>query len=147
MLKSPIVLSDEKIYSEFGEIELVNEALDSIRMHIFEMYNENSEVNIGLLEKIAQNSGFFDIFVLLSSRTAPFIDKMSLESQILDPKDLWRLWIKRYESELLKQECTSVLSNSDDAKDDANFEKARAYMSQITKVECEIREMLEEMFG
>ena len=57
---------------------------------------------------------------------------MSLESQILDPKDLWRLWIKRYESELLKQEYTSVLSNSDDAKDDANFEKARAYMQEFT---------------
>jgi len=147
VLKSPIVLSDEKIYSEFGEIELVDEALDSIRVHIFEMYNENGLVNMQLLEKIAQNSGFFDIFVLLSSRAAPFIDKMSLESHVLDPKDLWKLWIKRYESELLKQEYTSVLSNADDAKDDANFERARAYMAQITRVECEIQEMLEEMFG
>ena len=147
VLKSPIILSDEKIYNEFGEIDLMDEDMASIRMHILEIYNENGAVDLHLLEKVAQNSGFFDIFVLLSSRTAPFIDKMSLESQVIDPKNLWKLWIKRYESELLKKEYKSVVSNVDHSQTDADFERARAYMSQITKVEFEIRNMLEEMFG
>lgn len=146
ILKSPAILADAKIYNEFGEIELKEGPLDSIRMHILEMYDQKEAVNLRELEKIAQNSGFFDIFVLLSSSNAPFIDKLSLDSTTLDPKDLWKLWIKRYESELLKKEYASLLrSTNGEVKDESNFEKARAYMTQITKVEFEISEMLEEM--
>ena len=146
VLKSPVVLGDEKIYNEFAELELEHEALDTIRMHVLELYSEKEIVNLQEVEKLSQNSGFFDIFVLLSARTAPFIDKMSLESDVFDPKDLWRLWVKQYECELLKKEYAAVLSNPGDI-DDANFEKARVYMTQITKAESDLRIISEEMFG
>ena len=142
VLKSPVVLGDEKVYNEFAELELEHEALDVIRMHILELYADNAIVNLQEVEKLSQNSGFFDIFVLLSSRKQPFIDKMSLESEVLDPKDLWKLWFKRYECELLKKEYAAILSNTDDA----NFDKARLYIAQITKAESDLRVILEEMF-
>ena len=144
VLQSPAVLKDERIYNEFIELELEHEALDTIRMHILTLYTETEEVNLQAVEKLSQNSSFFDVFVLLSSRSAPFIDKISIESQTLNPKDLWKLWIKQHECELLKKEYTAALSK---VNDDNAFEKARIYMQQIAQQENELKIIAEEMFG
>lgn len=143
ILTSSHLLEDENIYNEFMNIELVNETFDAIRSHILEIYSIKGDINILDLEKIAQNSGFFEVFILLSSRNAPFIDKMSLENQNLDHKLLWNLWIKRYECELMKKEYAGVLSDADES----NFAKARAYMEQINKAELAISAISDEILG
>ena len=143
ILKSQHLLGDEKICSEFMEIELTNETFDAIRSHILEIYGEKGEINIADLEKIAQNSGFLDVFVLLSSQHAPFIDKMSLENSNIDPKLLWNLWIRRYQCELMKKEYAGALVHANEA----NFAKAKAYMEQINKAELVISEISEEILG
>lgn len=143
ILKSPIVLEDEKIYNEFIEMEIGEEKLDTLRMHILDIYSHSGKLDIAELERISQNCGFSDVFVLLSSRLALFIDKMSLESLKIDPKFLWQLWSKRLECEVLKKEYGMILSNPDEE----SFNKARSYITQIAIVEKAILQMTEEMLG
>lgn len=144
ILKHPQILELENILDQFTQLEALNDGLEAIRSHIIEEYSTYGKINIKTVEKLCQNSGFSDLFVLLSSLSAPFIDKLSIESNNISPERLWQLLIKRYECELLKKEYAAILTDSGDK---ADFEKARAYIENINKAECELRSISEETFG
>ncbi len=139
ILKYPDLLKDEEIYNKFMYFNFKNQPLNELRLMIIDLYDNNPEFSLETLEANAQKSGFFDLFVLLSSGKAAFLDTLSLDNFKIDHRLLWKFFVKKHELELLREEYARVISSQHDDR----FDKASAYLKQINKAEIDVRELSE----
>lgn len=137
ILRQPSILEDEEIHDNFVNLDFKNGLLANFHSIIISLNDGLSPIGKDVIKQKMQNSGFSDLFVLLSSNETPFLDILSLNDNNADFGLLWKLFMKKYELETLRKEYASAISS----KEDKSFDKAKAYLEEINNVEKNIDEL------
>ena len=136
ILQMPILLKEPDILNEFENLEITLENIENTRnmildnIEIIESNKENSTLIIKIKD-LMKNTGFSDLYSLLSGVGLVFLD-LQLSGQI-SSNNLWKLLIKKHHLALLKNEYNAALTSIDSK----SFDRAMEYRKQIIVLEEE----------
>ncbi|WP_341762521.1 DNA primase [Candidatus Tisiphia endosymbiont of Melanophora roralis] len=133
LVKFPEMTKKQEIKDFLLTLNFQNKMLEAFRDWYFAEIISNDILDQENIIGLAEKTGFYDTFSVLSKSNNLFLD-LSFNKDDIDSDLLWQWLHKKHHLVLLKQEYTSIIQNGSDEE----LKKAILYREEILKISKEI---------
>ncbi|MFP3017878.1 MAG: DNA primase [Candidatus Tisiphia sp.] len=133
LVKFPEMTKKQEIKDFLSTLNFQNKMLEAFRDWYFAEIISNDILDQENIIGLAEKTGFYDTFSVLSKSNNLFLD-LSFNKDDIDSDLLWQWLHKKHHLVLLKQEYTSIIQNGSDEE----LKKAILYREEILKISKEI---------
>lgn len=133
LVKFPEMAKKQEIKDFLLTLNFQNKMLEAFRDWYFAEIISNDILDQENIIGLAEKTGFYDTFSVLSKSNNLFLD-LSFNKDDIDSDLLWQWLHKKHHLVLLKQEYTSIIQNGSDEE----LKKAILYREEILKISKEI---------
>ncbi|WP_375332502.1 DNA primase [Candidatus Tisiphia endosymbiont of Psammoecus bipunctatus] len=133
LVKFPEMTKKQEIKDFLLTLNFQNKMLEAFRDWYFAEIISNNILDQENIIGLAEKTGFYDTFSVLSKSNNLFLD-LSFNKDDIDSDLLWQWLHKKHHLVLLKQEYTSIIQNGSDEE----LKKAILYREEILKISKEI---------
>lgn len=139
VIKHPHILHSQQVRESLIIINFAQETLSDFRDWLLYIFDNNHEVTAENLAEIVKNTGFSEIFSLLSMDDNLFLKNLVNNNTANYPK-LWELLYKKYYLLSLQREYTNIMHNS---QADDKYDKMLFYQQEVARVHHELQKLTE----